>query len=232
MQMITGPDGSDYSWSGTRQGISNLSTDVFIMYDPNGKGMYLGSSTSYASRKDIYYIDNDFSKQPTLYRKAIGVKQAAQDYADLRQQLPLGQERLKDYVDLAAKYGDDPQAQFMAAYHAFALKQPDNYASYFEKAYALKPDNIEYKLFAGLAAMSSKNYDKAISILEDIKTSDLYPAEELYRLTALQKACKDKDQAKSDQYGQQINVILDKYQGQVGYKTKILPLINAFGSQQ
>ncbi len=35
-----------------------------------------------------------------------------------------------------------------------------------------------------------------ISILEDIKTSDIYPAEELYRLTALQKAWKDKDQAK------------------------------------
>jgi len=69
-------------------------------------------------------------------------------------------------------------------------------------------------------------------ILEDIKAGDLYPAEELYRLTALQRAWKDKDQAKSDQYGQQINVILDKYQGQAGYKTRILPLLNAFGSQK
>ena len=231
MQMVTGPDGSDYSWSGTRQGISNLSTDVFITYDPKGKGMYLGMSTSYASRKDIYYIDNDFSRQPTLYRKAIGVKQAVQDYADIRQNMPLDKERLQDYVALAAKYSDDPQAQFLAGFHAFSLKQPDKYASYFEKAYSIKPDNIEYKLFAGLAAMSSKNYDKAISILEDIKTGDLYPAEELYRLTALQKAWKDKDQAKSDQYGQQINTILDKYQGQTAYKTRILPLMNAFGTQ-
>jgi predicted choloylglycine hydrolase len=231
MQMVTGPDGADYSWSGTRQGISNLSTDVFIMYDPNGKGMYLGMSSSYASRKDIYYIDNDFSRQPTLYRKAIGVKQAAQDYADIRQNLPLDKERLPDYVDLAAKYSDDPQAQFVAGMHAFALKQPDKYAVYFEKAYALKPDNIEYKLFAGLAALTAKNNDKVISLLEDIKSENLYPAEELYRLTALQKAWKDRDQTKFDQYGQQINTILDKYQAQTAYKNRILPLLNAFGSQ-
>jgi hypothetical protein len=230
MQMITGPDGTDYSWSGTRWPICNLNSDLFIMYDPDGKGMYVSLNPTYASRKDIYYIDNDFSRQPVLYRKAIGVKAAAQDYADLRL-LPETEAVLKDYVALAAKYSDDPQAQFVVGWHAFAFKQPDKYAGYFEKAYALKPDHVEYKLFAGLAALSSKNYDKVISTLEDIKSSDLYPAEELYRLTALQKAWKDRDQAKSDQYSQQINAILDKYQGQKAYKNRIMPLLNAFGSQ-
>lgn len=232
MQMITGPDGSDYSWSGTRQGISNWMSDVFVTYDPNGKGMYLGLGTSYASRKDIYYFDNDFSKQPTLYRKGIGVKQASQDYADIRQSLKPDKERIKQYADLAAKYSDDPQAQFMLAYHAWLLKEPDKYASYFEKAYTMKPDNTEYKLFAGLAALSSNDYDKAIKTLEDIKTIDIYPAEELYRLTALQKAWTGKDTQKAEQYGQQINAILDKYQGKAAYRTKILPLINAFGTNK
>ena len=230
MQMVTGPDGSDYSWSGTREGISNWMTDVFITYDPNGKGMYVGLSGSYASRKDIYYVDNDFSKQPTIYRKAIGVKPASQDYADIRENTTTDKDRLKQYTDLAAKYSDDPQAQFMVGYHAFLLKQPDNYASYFEKAYSLKPDNIEYKLFAGLAALSIKNNDKAISLLEDIKPDSIYPAEELYRLTALQRAWKDRDQTKSDDYGQQINAILDKYQASAVYKPKLLPMINAFGA--
>ena len=135
------------------------------------------------------------------------------------------------YVALAAKYSNDPQAQFMAGWHAFALKQPDKYAGYFEKAYSLKPDNVEFRLFAGLAALSSKNYDKVISIMEGIKSENLYPAEELFRLTALQKAWKDRDQAKSDQYGQQITAILEKYQAQAAYKNRILPLLNAFGPQ-
>ncbi len=159
MQMITGPDGTDYSWSGTKWPVSNLNSDLFIMYDPTGKGMYMSLNPTYASRRDIYYIDNDFSKQPTLYRKAIGVKQAAQDYADLRQ-LPDTADVLKDYAALAAKYSDDPQAQFIVGWHAFAFKQPDKYASYFEKAYALKPDNVEYKLFAGLAAFHPKTTTK------------------------------------------------------------------------
>jgi predicted choloylglycine hydrolase len=231
MQLITGPDGSDYSWSGTREGISNWMTDVFVTYDTQGKGMYLGLSTSYASRKDIYYFDNDFSKQPTLYRKGTGVKQACQDYADIREKVTLDQEKLKDCVALASKYPDDPQAQFVVGYHAWLLKQPDAYAGYFEKAYSIKPDNAEYKLYAGLAALSSKNNDKSIRILEDIKDSDLYPAEELYRLTALQRAWQNKDQQKSDQYGQQIKAILDKYGSEKVYKSRIVPLINAFGSQ-
>jgi hypothetical protein len=231
MQMITGPDGTDYSWSGTRWPISNLNSDLFIMYDPGGKGMYVSLNPTYASLRDIYYIDNDFTKQPAVYRKAVnGLKQAAQDYANVRL-LPETAEVMKDYVALAAKYPDDPQAQFIVGWHAFALKQPGKYASYFEKAYALKPDNVEYKLFAGLAALSTKNNDKAIGLLEGIKTGDIYPAEELYRLTALQWAWKDKDQSRSDQYGQQINAILDKYKGQRGYKNRILPLLNAFGSQ-
>lgn len=231
MQMITGPDGSDYSWSGTREGISNWMTDLFITYDPAGKGMYLSLNTNYASRKNIYYIDNDFSRQPVIYRKAIGVKPACQDYADIRQALTVDKDRIKQYADLAAKYSDDPQAQFVLAYHAFLLKQPDKYASYFEKAYAMKPDNVEYKLFAGMAALSTKNFDKVISILEDIKTSELYPAEELYRITALQKAWTSKDPQKADQYGRQITGMLEKYQGQTVYKTRILPLLNAFGTQ-
>ena len=230
MQMTTGPEGADYSWSGTKWPISNLNSDLFIMYDPNGKGIYLAFNPTYASLRDIYYIDNDFSKQPSIYRKALGgLKKAAQDYADVRM-LPDGPETLKDYVALAAKYPEDPQAQFVVGWHAFAYKQPDKYASYFEKAYALKPDNVEYKLFAGLAALSSQNYDKAIRILEDIKTSDLYTAEELYRLTGLQRAWKDKDQSRFDQYSQQINTILDKYKGQKAYKVRFLPLLSAFGS--
>ncbi len=89
MQMITGPDGTIIPGRAPGKASATCMTDVFITYDPNGKGMYLGLNTSYASRGDIYYIDNDFSKQPTLYRKAIGVTKAAQDYADLRQKLPI-----------------------------------------------------------------------------------------------------------------------------------------------
>ena len=228
MQMITGPDGTDYSWSGTRWPICNVTSDVFITYDPNGKGMYLAVSPNYASRKDIYFIDNDFSKQPAVYRKGTGMKQPAQEYGDIREKMPLDQERLKDYYDLAAKYPDDAQAQFLAGWHTFALRQGDKAAGYFEKAYSLKADNTEYRLFAGLAALTSKNYDKVISIMDGVKTGDLYPAEELFRLTALQWAWKDKDQAKSNEYGTQINAILDKYQAQASYKTKILPVLNSF----
>jgi hypothetical protein len=68
--------------------------------------------------------------------------------------------------------------------------------------------------------------------MDGVKTGDLYPSEELYRLTALQWAWKNKDQAKADQYGEQIKAILEKYQGQVTYNKRILPLLNPLANQK
>ncbi|RPJ57856.1 MAG: hypothetical protein EHM12_08735 [Dehalococcoidia bacterium] len=231
MQMTRGPEGADYSWSGMREGICNWMTDLFLIYGPKMDGFYYAYSPSYSAWRDVYFQGNDFSKPPVLYRKGIPVSDAVEEYAAERISVIPDKDRIKDYVAMAAKYSDDAQMQFLAGYHAFVLKQPDQYASYFDKAYAMKPSNVEYKLFAGLAAFTVKNNEKAISILEDIKPGDLYPAEELYRLTGLQKAWTDKDQQKADRYGQQINVILDKYGAEKIYKTRILPLINSFGSQ-
>jgi hypothetical protein len=231
MQMVKGPDGTDYSWSGMGEGICNWMTDLFLIYDPKMEGFYYAFSPTYSAWRDVYFQGNDFSKPPVLYRKGISVSAAVEEYGGERVSVIPDADRIKDYVAMAAKYSDDPQMQFLVGYHAFVLKQSDQYASYLEKAYAMKPTNAEYKLFAGLAAFTTKNSDKAISILEDIKPGVLYTAEELYRLGGLQRAWTGRDQQKADQYGQQINTILDKYGVEKIYKTRILPLINSFGAQ-
>ena len=212
LRLQTGPDGSDYSWNGTKSAICNYQGTQTIVFDPKGDGYYVAFGSYYSARHDVYHVYNDFSKQPDLVMKAIPINPAVADTASVYMELENRDKKLAKLVELARKYPNDANMQFVTGFHAYLLSKMDIFTQYCEKAYSMSPQVVEYKFFAGVAAYEKKDFDTAVKLLEGITEQDLkYPAEEIYRLTILEKINAARDPAKAAGYSQQKLVLLDKY---------------------
>ena len=218
------PDGTDYSWCGTKRPICNDCGLQMMVFDPNGDGFYLATGPSYAACRNIYHVHGDFSRPPELFRGAVPIKPAVEEAARIRNMLVSREEKLQAYVDLAQKYNDDANAYFLVAYHSFQQSRWDLFANYAEKAYSMKPFVTEYKLFAGIAAYQQKEPDRAIKLLESIEFSELHPWQEIYRLRMLEKTWASRNPEISDQYNAQKQAILDRYDAHLYYEKEISPL--------
>ena len=139
-------------------------------------------------------------------------------------------EKLQQFIDLAQQYKSDANVQFQVAYRAFRLSRLDIFVNYAEKAFSMDPSNSEYQMYAGLAAFQKKDMDKAISLLDGVTAR--YPEQDLFRLTALEKAAAHKDPQKSAQYAAQKQAVIDKYVAQSYYDSALLPLISALKKDQ
>ncbi len=220
-----GPDGTDYSWCGTKRPVCNWAASQMMIFDTKSDGFYMAVGPYYAARQNIYHFYNDFSKQPELFMPALPIEPVVEKAAQIENRLISKQEKLKGFIDLAQQYNDDANVQFLVAYKAFKLSKLDIFTEYAEKAYAMNPANSEYQMYAGLAAFQKKDMDKAISLLEGVTAR--YPEQDLFRLTVLEKASATKDAQKAAQYKAQRQAILDKYGAESYYNSAILPLINA-----
>jgi hypothetical protein len=212
LRLQTGPDGSDYAWNGTKSAICDYQGTQTVVFDPKGNGCYVAFGPYYSARHDVYHIFNDFSKQPELFMKAMPIKPVVADTAAVYMKLENRTKKLAELIELANKYPDDANMQFVTGFHAYLLSKVDLFTQYCEKAYSMSPQVVEYKFFAGIAAYEKKDFDTAVKLLEGITEQDLkYPAEEVYRLTVLQKIYAVKDPAKAAAFSQQKLEILDKY---------------------
>jgi hypothetical protein len=212
LRLRTGPDGSDYSWNGTKNAICNYQSTQTIVFDPKGDGYYVAFAPYYSALHDVFHIYNDFSRQPDLFMKAIPINSVVADTAYIYMELENRDKKLAKLDELAEKYPDDANMQFVTGFHAYLLSRMDLFTQYCEKAYFLSPQTVEYKFFAGVAAFEKKDFDVAIELLEGISGQDLkHPAEEIYRLTMLEKIYAVKDPAKISGYSQQKLALLEKY---------------------
>jgi len=224
-----GPDGTDYSWSGTRSPICNKGTTQMMIFDSKSDGFYLAMGPSFASRRNIYHIFSDFAKQPELFMPAVPIHPLAEEAAELESSSLSDEDKLHLFVDFANKHEGDANAQFFAAYKAFRLKRPDLFARYAERAFARRPDEVEYRMFAGLAAYQQKNVDKAVALLESMTAR--YPEQELFRLAGLERAWAEKDPQKAAEYAAQKQAQLEKYDVLKYFNKNLLPLLDALDNK-
>jgi hypothetical protein len=212
LRLQTGPGGLDYSWNGTKRAICDYQGTQTIVFDPKGDGYYVAFGPYYSARHDVYHIYNDFSRQPDLFMKAVPLNPAVADTASVYMALENHSKKLAKLIDLAKKYPDDANMQFVTGFHAYLLSKTDLFIEYCEKSYSMSPQVAEYKFFAGVAAYEKKDFGPAIKLLEGVTGQELkYPAEEVHRLTLLEKMYAAKDPDKAAAYSQQKMALLDKY---------------------
>jgi hypothetical protein len=220
-----GPDGTDYTWCGTKHPIGNWKASQMMIWDSKADGFYMAYGPYFAARQAVYHYFNDFSKQPELVAPAMPIEPVVEKAAQIDNRLISKSEKLKAFVDLAQQYKDDANVQFLVAYRAFRLSRTDVFPDYAEKAYNMDPSNSEYQMYAGLAAFQKKDVDKAVRLLEGVTAR--YPEQDLFRLAALEKATAAIEPRKSAGYAAQKQATIDKYGAQSYYDSNLLPLITA-----
>ena len=161
-----GPDGTDYSWSGTKFPICNWMASQMMIFDSKSNGFYMAVGPYFAARQNIYHFYDDFSKQPELFMPAIPIEPVIEQAAQIENRLISRIEKLQAFINLASQYKNDANVQFIVAYKSFQLSKLDSFATYAEKAYATKPDNAEYRIYAGMAAYQKKDTERAINLLD------------------------------------------------------------------
>jgi len=220
-----GPDGTDYSWSGTKLPVCNWMASQMMVFDSKSDGFYMAVGPYYAARQDIYHFFNDFSRKPELFMQAVSIKPVVEKAAQIENRLTSKAEKLRAFIDLAAEFKDDANAQFTVAYKAFRLSRMDIFPAYARKAYAMDPGNSEYRMYAGMAEYYDKDMEKAVDLLDAVTAR--YPEQDLIRLTVLERASVSASPQKTSTYAWQKQAEIDKYGAQAYYDDSILPQIDA-----
>jgi hypothetical protein len=220
-----GPEGIDYSWCGTSYAVCNWEASQTMIFDTNTDGFFMAVGPYFTARQNIYHYYNDFSRKPDLFMPAAPIDPVIEKAAQIDNRLISKAEKLQQYISLAGQYREDANVQFLVAYKSFRLSKVDTFVQYAEKAYSMKPSVPEYQIYAGMAAYQKKDTEKAVSLLEGVAAR--YPEQDLFRLTALEKASMAKDPQKSAGYKSQKQAIIDKNEAQAYYDEKILPLVDA-----
>ncbi len=224
----TGPDGTDYSWCGTKLPVCNWMASQMMIFTTGTDGFYMAVGPYYAARQDIYHFFNDFSCKPDLFMSAVPIKPVVEKAAQIENRLINKEAKLQAFIDLAAEFSGDANAQFMVAYKAFRLSRMDLFPSYARKAYSMDPGNSEYRMYAGMAYYCSKDMQKAVDLLDAVTAR--YPEQDLIRLTVLERAGVSAAPQKTSTYTWQKQALIDKYGAQDYYNDAILPLIDALSS--
>ncbi len=221
----TGPDGTDYSWSGTKFPVCNWMASQMMIWDSRSDGFYMAVGPYYAARQNIYHYYNDFSRQPELFMPAVPIAPVVEKAAIIENRLISKADKLKAFIGLAGEYSNDANAQFIVAYKSFRLSKMETFADYANKAFTMNPANPEYQIYAGIAAYRKKDMKKAAGLLETAAAR--YPELDLYRLTVLKRAYKGSDPQKSAQYASQVQSLLERHGAAEYYNKTIVPLIDA-----
>ncbi len=225
-----GPEGTDYSWDGTKFPVCNWMASQMMIFDSTMEGFYMAVGPYYAARQNIYQYFNDFSRRPELFMPAVKIEPLVEKAAQIENRLISKSEKLKAFIDLAAHHTKDANVHFLVAQKSFRLSKLDTFADYAIKAHAMKPDNDEYRIYAGMAAYHGKDPAKAVKLLEGATAR--YPELDLYRLTVLERACRTQDPPKAARYALVKTALLEKHEAGPYYKSKILPLIDALEKDQ
>ena len=213
---------NDHIHFGTRQGICNAGTQQAMVFDPEGQGVYLAWGEQYCSRANFYYIHEDFSIPPDLAAPQIPLSEKMIKMCEASFMLVQSAEKMAAYLGLAQEYPGEAHFQFQVVHQAFLLQKKELFIQYAEKAYQLQPNNAEYRLYAGIAAFWSGDEEESLRRLECFGANELFPKEELYRLTVLEQISHERQD-----YSTELQVLLDRENASEVYCQQIVPLIRA-----
>jgi len=231
LRLQKGPDNIDYSWHGLKSSICNWGTQEMIVFDPDCDGFYFAWGTYHASRNDIYHIHEDFSQPPERFMEAVKLDTLVEQEAIIENRLISRPEKLEAFIEMAKQNQKDAHIQFVVAFNAFHQSNFDVLICYAKKAYSLEPELADHRLYAGMAAYLEKGFDKVIELLEAIGSKQLYPNQELYRLSVLEKAWSGKDPEVSLKYTRIKSDLLDEHDAQVCFESVMLPLLSALDKE-
>jgi hypothetical protein len=226
----TGPDGTDYAWCGTKLPVCNRMTTQMMIFDSASDGFYLAMGPSFASRRTIWHIFSDFTKQPELFLTPAPVHPLAEKTAEIENSGLNDEGKLGAMIAFADDHAHDANAQFLVAYKAFRFSRPAVFSQFAERALDGKPAEPEYRLFAGLAAYQQKDLDKAIALLESAAARN--PEQELFRLAVLERAWADKDAQKASLCRAEKQALLDRHGVREYFKKKLQPLLDALEKER
>jgi len=232
LRLQKGPGGIDFSWHGLRHPICNLGTQEMVVFDPKGDGFYFASGTYHAARKEVYHIHDDFSRPPDLFMEAVPLDSLVEQVAAIENRLESRAKKLDAFVELADQHKKDAHIQFIVALNAFQQSRLDLLNRYAKKAFSLEPEIAEHRLYAGMAALMDKNSDEAISLLEAIDPKQLYPNQELYRLSILESVWAAENPRVSSKYAALKTDILQEHDAQLYFESEMLPLVTALGARR
>jgi len=229
LRLQKGPDNIDYSRHGLKYPICNCNTHEMVVFDPEGDGFYFASGAYHASCKEVYHIQEDFSRPPVRFMEVVLLDPLVEQTAAIENRLETSVDKLDAFVELAKQNPKDAHMQFIAAVKAFQLGRGDLLISYAQKAFTMVPDIIEHRLYAGIAACLQKDPEEAIKLLEKIEPGQLYPNQELYRLTILEYAWSTRNPDVSITYAQMKSDILQKHDARNYFESEMLSLLTALG---
>lgn len=221
----------DYTWYGSSHAVCNHSSQQMMVFHPENDGVYLATGPYFAARQKVYHIHDDFSKVPEQYLEGITLEPVIEEEAKIHNKLIGRSEKVALYIALAERHAEDANAQFLVALHSFRQKQVKRFAEYAEKAYKIKSSVEEYRLYAGLASYHQKRFDVAISRLEGINSEELYPYQEVYRLSLLERIHDTSNPEKSSKYRQLLTDLLKKHNAETYYQNSIVPLIDTLNNE-
>jgi len=220
------PDGSDYSWRGTRSAIANAWGQQLVVFDPGGDGFYLALGETFAAVRAVYHYPDDFSLPPAPFLPAVPLAEVVEEAARLGTGLLSEAERLQGYLELAEKYPDDANVHFLAAHESFRQEQWESFLPYAMEAYRLAPEVPEYGLYAGMAAYREGWFETTIERLEGIgHNGELSPEQELYRLTVLAAAWEQVDPGAAERCRADVRDLLAAHGAGEYYDSAILPIV-------
>jgi len=228
LRASTDEKGRDYTWYGSRTPICNNKSQQMIIFDPENNGFYMALGQHYAARRNVYHFYDDFSRRPELYMAAKPLDPVVEQEADIYNMLLGNEDKLLQYIAMAKKYPYNANAQFLAAFHAFNAQRYDLFTPFAAKAYTMDKSNMEYRLYAGLAAYYQANNHLAAELLEDIDDTELYGYEKVLAYAVLERVLPHNKQ-KAYFYGRKLNEILAENHAFDYYKENYLPLLKTLG---
>lgn len=225
LRMTQNTTGDDYAWLGTKTSICNKHTQQTMFFDSSKSGFYYALAPNFAGCSDIYFYFSDFSKAPVLYRKKSEINCLAAEDALIENLLIGPEEKLAKRVDLADRYPQDANAQFLVALGNLQNQNAEVFITYAEKAYALKPEVAEYALYAGIAAYFQRDNQKAMKILTAVDNQSL-TQEQLLILHTLLQECTKQQGKENTESATIITEIINAHGVQDHYNNVILPFLN------
>lgn len=230
LRSAQGPGNRNFNWLGSRYGICNWETAGMYVFHPRGEGIYMAAGDNYGCFGEVKFIHDDFSRAPEVFMKAQPIPPVMQETADLKANLISSEKQLEGFINLAGKYAQDANMQFVVAWEAFQQNKKGPFIEYAIKAFKLDSSVPEYALYAGIAEFGRQNYQTVVKRLESIKGSALYPIEEVYRTRTLIETWKALKQfEKLPPLDKRLKDLLQRHNAEEYYHSKIIPKLNQLG---
>lgn len=172
LRLQSGSRGENYNESAAARGICNLDTQLMVIFDPSGNGMYIAYGQYLASRNDVYYIPFDFSLKPTLYRKGEAVDPVLEEVCAIRSSVMTHNEVIEQLQRVRKHDSEQGYVVLLLAREYYALGDLERWAETIGQMAALSTpyEQQEMLLECAKVAVYRKNPQYALELLRFIQS--------------------------------------------------------------